>query len=487
MDSIRINLNKCDRQSFLSFINNINNNGKFDFKAHNPADDTVMQDRYTYKKNGDRISIVYETKAQTLILTAPQRIMNELTALLPAEIANDDRIRAVSENKKTIEQQKVLDSEKNGKPFKKRKSENKLLASDQKAPIVSKTDKESVKSNSARQEMHSAAKTSIKNRSDNTVGDKRTFQKENIAKIAKPRSVDKSSNGKSDIGNKTKSSAQSKAQADGINQKDSKIQTTNTFTIKKVSSDKFNELLKKIKANKSMRYKLISSNDDVKVYAITSHGEKANVKFEGGNIQLGGTRGDLYSELQLMMSQVSDYKTAIKSHIKSTGEAKRASEIEKQLKKMLPAAYEFLSEHSKIDLAIGIYDINNSAVVLSDYSTLLIPCFRGLERLIFDLQHAQSIEVKMIGQAYEKEDGNYVLKSGYRRKIPSVIYAEVMAALYTEYFKHRNFYAHSDGGYDNISRIISDKSQVQTIFNHIMEVINYNGKKLKEIGFRIEK
>ena len=145
----------------------------------------------------------------------------------------------------------------------------------------------------------------------------------------------------------------------------------------------------------------------------------------------------------------------------------------------------FLSEQSKIDLAIGIIDINNSAVVLSDYSTLLIPCFRGLERLIFDLQHAQGIVVKMIGQAYEKEDGSYVLKSGYRKKIPSVIYAEVMASLYTEYFKYRNFYSHSDGGFDNVSRVISDKQQVLDIFNHIMDVINYNGKKLQEIRFRI--
>ena len=64
---------------------------------------------------------------------------------------------------------------------------------------------------------------------------------------------------------------------------------------------------------------------------------------------------------------------------------------------------------------------------------LLITPYRALEKLIYDLQQAEGINVKMIGQAYEKDDdGNYMLKKGYRKRIGSVVYAEVMAALYTD-------------------------------------------------------
>ena len=132
-------------------------------------------------------------------------------------------------------------------------------------------------------------------------------------------------------------------------------------------------------------------------------------------------------------------------------------------------------------------DIGNSEVRLSDYSVLLVPPYRGLERFIFDLQQAKSISVKMIGQAYEKEDsGKHVLKQCYRRK-NGIVYSEVMSALYCEYFEKRNFYAHSDNTELGNSRIIGDKATAKSIFDRLCEIINYNGKKLKETGFTVIK
>ncbi len=451
MESVRLNYNKCAEQSFSLFINNINSSGGFKLRAHNPADNSILQDRYTFTKNKYRISVVYETKSQTLIVTAPDAVMGDVTAQLPKDIAS----RSNDEHSgKPAEQKTQNKARPNAQPRAKTEA-----SSDVKTPRANAKKAEQAPDNSS-----TPAKTRQK-----------MAQKTNSKKGAP---VDNAPSANKANKNAKRPTAQQKEQNKSV--------AENTFTIKKISPEKFDELLKKIKANKNMRYKQASTSGIAKAYAVSSHGDKVFVKYENGNIELSGSRGDLYGEIQLYMSQLSDYKTAIKTHIKYSGEEKRAQDIERQLKKKLPDAFEFLSDQSKLDLAIGVIDINNSAVVLSDYSTLLIPCFRGLERLIFDLQHAQGIVVKMIGQAYEKEDGRYVLKSGYRKKIPSVIYAEVMAALYTEYFLQRNFYAHSDGGYDNISRIISDKKQVQSIFNHILEVINYNGKKLREIGFRIQ-
>ena len=184
--------------------------------------------------------------------------------------------------------------------------------------------------------------------------------------------------------------------------------------------------------------------------------------------------------------QPPDKSTAITKPPPVPQKTKKAVEMEKRLKKLLPTAFEFLCEQSKTDFIIGMTDITNDHVRLSDYSMLLVPLYRALERLIFDLQQAEGINVKMIGQGYEKDDaGRYILKSGYQKRIASIIYGEVMAALYTEYFEKRNFYAHSDITGDALSRVITDKAMVKNILAKLIALIEYNAKKLKEIDFSL--
>ncbi len=514
MDFLRNNYNKCSEQTFKQFIDLLNKSGSFVLRSHRPADKSVLQDRYTFTSRGRRISLVYETKAQTLVVTAPSDIMNEVVAVLPAEATSEhkrekqlspepDKPKANNEKPKSPDKPKASGEKSKGNNDK-TKNSDKPKANNEKAKAVEKPNTpDKPKANNEKPKAVEKPNTPEKPKANNDkpktnnekakAVDKPKGSNEKTKTSDKPKAVDKpkGSNEKTKTSDKPKVN-NDKAKTTGRRGKEQKAQgekgkpSGGVFKVDKIDAERCKELLKKIKANKSMRYK--TSVDDVdgsKTYAITSGGNKAIIRYSGGSMQLSGAPSDLYSELQLMLSGLSDYKTAIDTHIKYVGEEKRSSAIERQLKKKLPAAFEFLSEQSKIDLAIGIIDINNSAVVLSDYSTLLIPCFRGLERLIFDLQHAQNISVKMIGQAYEKEDGVYVLKAGYRRKIPSVVYAEVMAALYGEYVARRNFYAHSDNS-GNVSRVISDKSVVLGIFNHIMDVINYNGKKLQEIGFRIK-
>ncbi len=166
---------------------------------------------------------------------------------------------------------------------------------------------------------------------------------------------------------------------------------------------------------------------------------------------------------------------------------KQAQAAEKKLKKLLPCAFEYLSVLSKNDLTSALTDIYNDEIRLSDYSGLLVSPYRGLERLIYDLQTAEGIKVKMIGQAYEKrDDGSYCLKSGYRKRIKSVIYNEVMSALYTEYFEKRNFYLHSNNSLSSESRVIREKGEARKIFDNLLAIIEYNCEKLKEIRFSVK-
>lgn len=274
------------------------------------------------------------------------------------------------------------------------------------------------------------------------------------------------------------------------------------LTLKKYTADRFEKALKKISEEKK-RYKLSSDGvaDKGKATELVSHivkgdGVKLKLRYMPKKqvLQLQGKHGALFDELRILLSEQTDYKAAVAAHIekesgkqeKSSAQAenKNAAKVERQLKKLIPSAYGFLSEQSKIDFTIGVIELINSTAEHYDYSMLLLPPFRGLERLIFDLQRAQSVVVKMIGQAYEKENGQYALKASYRRKINSIVYAEVMAALYREYYEKRNYYAHSDSTGEDTRRI-SSRAEAQAVFTAMLEKVEYNCKKLLEIRFSV--
>lgn len=273
----------------------------------------------------------------------------------------------------------------------------------------------------------------------------------------------------------SKQSQKSKQQTQPTKQKQSQPQKSKqdkpkktaplqSATIKNVGAKRLEWLIKDLEES-SVKVRT-SQQDKAKVYALSSGKESVEIRREeGGLITLKGVQSGLYTEVKTKLESKSDLKL---------------------LKKYVPTALRYLSESSKIDLSNGISDLNNIGR-LSDYSVLLMAPCRALEKFIYDLEHAQNINVKMIGQAYEKDDsGKYSLKKGYLKRIRSVIYPEVMTALYSEYFATRNFYLHSDNSADSKSRGISDKAEAQRILNRLLYVIEYNSIKLSEIGFTVE-
>ena len=237
-----------------------------------------------------------------------------------------------------------------------------------------------------------------------------------------------------------------------------------TITIKNVGAKRLEWVIKDlgesgVKVRTTRQEKVVD-------YSLTRGKDVLEVRREeGGAITLKGGGSGLLTDVKTQLESKSNLKL---------------------LKKYVPTALRYLSESSKIDLSNGISDLSNIGR-LSDYSVMLMTPCRALEKFIYDLEHAQNINVKMIGQAYEKDDsGKYSLKKGYLKRIRSVIYPEVMAALYTEYFATRNFYLHSDNSADSKPRGISDKAEAQRILDRLLSVIEYNSIKLGEIGFTVE-
>ena len=265
----------------------------------------------------------------------------------------------------------------------------------------------------------------------------------------------------------------------------------NDFSLKKYTEERFDSALKSLK-NVKIRYKLKSRQGSgaarVNVYEVSEGKNKLTVTYmpEKQVLQIQGKATDFSRSVQTYFSEGGDYKSAVKAHIEQKQTDEKAADVEKRLKKYLPIASSFLSAQAKIDFSIGIVDLLSGNIVLSDYSSLLIPPYRGLEKFIFDLEQAQGIKVKMVGQAYEKnEEGAYALKALYRKRIGSIVYAEVMAALYTEYNSTRNYYVHSGPQMQN--KVINDKNQAIAIYENMLAVVEYNAKKLREIGFTVKK
>ncbi|MGN1093786.1 MAG: hypothetical protein ACI4SC_02270 [Candidatus Neoclostridium sp.] len=403
-------------------------------------------DRFGLVKSGKRVIIVYDVKAAMLSITAFDEQFGEVCSLW-------EKFSTVGSSKDVAP-----------KAVKKPTS-----AADQKNEKKKENNIKSPKQNKSEQSKP---------------------QQQNKPEQSKPQQQNKSEQNKPQQQNKPEQS-KPQQQIKPDQTKSAEQPLKNDFSLKKYTVERFDSALKSLK-NVKIKYKLKSRQGSgaarVDVYEVSEGKNKLTVTYmpEKQVLQIQGKATDFSRSVQTYFSEGGDYKSAVKAHIEQKQTDEKAADVEKRLKKYLPIASSLLSAQAKIDFSIGIVDLLSGNIVLSDYSSLLIPPYRGLEKFIFDLEQAQGIKVKMVGQAYEKnEEGAYVLKALYRKRIGSIVYAEVMAALYTEYNSTRNYYVHSGPQMQN--KVINDKNQAIAIYENMLAVVEYNAKKLREIGFTMKK
>ena len=469
-ETVRRNLFSVQAEDAHRYGDMLKASKAFEFKSYLSVSENCHLERYRFTHSKGKLVIVYDTKAFMLSFSGKPAVLTDALNVcsLPAfnpNAGSDAEIGAefFAEKSDNIKQENLRQDVK--------KSEGNAPTKQDVKKSEGSAPKQDVKKSEG-----SASKTESK-KNQPTVPKQEVKEKDN-KKSAKP------NNGKNlNIADKADS---------GTHAGQEKPEYKNGYAIKKCPQNRIDGFIERIKALKGVTVSVDNaSGSDVVTYVIADkkRQQKCLLRYtpKSQSAQLQGKRSNLFGEVQVILCSNSDFSEAMGSHIKLTGEPKRAGTVQRDLRKLLPDAFELLSEPSKIDIGIGMIDIGNDEVKLSDYSVLLVPPYRGLERFIFDLQQARGISVKMIGQAYEKDDaGNYMLKAGYKKK-NGVVYSEVMSALYTEYFAQRNFYAHSDNTELNVTRVLSDKAAARKIFGHLCEVINYNAKKLKEIGFTLQK
>lgn len=437
-------------------------------------------DRYGLVKNAKRTVIVYDVKAAMLSVTAFGEQFREVCEIfdkivrLPPSAQN--RTKTVADEKTTPPAARPDNKKTFAKSFVGQKNEaTPSVRANKDKPVPKTGAAESKKKSDKDSALESSDKTghkTVKKKTDNLVAGTKIAAS---AAVQKPDAA-KSKNSKTDaVPKKTDAKSDS---------------AKNDFALKKYTTERFNAAVESLKEDKikiKLKSRQGSASLAVDVYEVSAGGSKLTVSYmpEKKILQIQGKATDFSRKVQTLFSESVDYKSAVNAHIEQKQTDERAGDVEKRLKKYLPVGCMYLSSQAKIDFSIGIVDLLSGNIVLSDYSSLLIPPYRGLEKFIFDLEQAQGIKVKMIGQAYEKnEDGKYVLKAVYRKRIGSIVFAEVMSALYTEYNSTRNFYVHSAAGAQ--TKVINDKNQAIAIYENMLSEVEYNAKKLREIGFTMQ-
>ena len=539
----KIEYRDCSPEKAESFVAALEKSGIAVRVSFSAASDVSHFDRYGFDCAGRRLGVVYDRKAKILSVTAPDDVSERIKKLYaglkiqaanpkqnqnqptnkPKSPAPDSRPQKKTEAADAKTANKTVAAESENSPARApRRPEGKTDTTDTKAakksvatdtnnsrphltrgvPKAGEITKES-KTDSARSATGADVKTANKTvaaESENSparaprppegrtaVPDAKTAKKTPVTETIdqkKTQSADKKSPQKPPADNKTPQKQPQKP----VVAPDAESQGGN-LSFKKFTEERFGDVIARLKKRKEFKVAAPTVQDKGKqtetvTIVVASGGQKLKLRFMPKKqvLQVQGKQESLFSEVRLVVSEESDFKSAVTAHAESAD--KKASEFNRQLKKLMPTAVRYMSEQVKLDFTIGVIEILDSSSEHYDYSMLLLPPFRGLERFIFDIQRAQNVVVKMIGQAYEKENGEYVLKASYRRKINSVVYPEVLGALYREYFATRNFYTHSDAvGGEN--RVISTRKQAVDVFTHLCEVVEYNCRKLDEIRFSI--
>lgn len=479
-----------DRAAVGDFVAALSKKG-YEQVSHIPPTEKSHFERFGLVKNARRVVIVFDVKAKMVSITAfgdqfkeicsefeksRSYAKNNKTALSPDD---DSAAKAVPGQEK--KQLKISYGD-NNKPYAgdKNGAAQKSASTGDMANQDARTANTAVKAQNNRKVPTKKSGAPQKNqnaaKSDNQIMPERSERRANIP----PKQAD----------TKPENRTENRQKADARTPSARPEQCKNDFALKKYTAERFAAAISSLKDNK-IKLKLKSNQGSgasrVDIYEVSSGKSKLTVCYmpEKKILQIQGKATDFSRKVQTLFSESVDYKSAVKAHIEQKQTDERAATVEKRLKKYLPVGCMYLSPQAKIDFSIGIVDLLSGNIVLSDYSSLLIPPYRGLEKLIFDLEQSQGIKVKMIGQAYEKnDDGEYCLKAVYRRRIGSVVFAEVMAALYTEYNSTRNFYVHSAAGTQ--TKVINDKNQAIAIYEKMLSVVEYNAKKLREIGFTLK-
>ncbi len=439
-------------ENYIRFADSVEQLG-FTLVTHTPYTKTSHYDKFGFLYEGKKVVVVYDTKAKMLTLTCQSAAMKKISPVakqLCAPSTASDASDGKKDKGKAVEGKAPAEKSQSGKK------------NEPKGGAKQKYEKKNKNKESAAQ------------------SDKKQPPAKQSKQTEKPAQASKQLDRETDLKQKDKSGKRDRSDKDKHDQTRS-----DTVVIGGIYQLSFRKALHKIRNNSELRINTLKTRNFGKVneennYTVIRADKECALRYmpSVGQLDVSGEIAGQIADVFLSLGG-----TKVSSTVK---EEKREVKEEKSrytaiLKKYLPTALEYLSVSAQNNLGSGFDEINKASDHY-EYSMFLLAPFKGLENFIFELQRAKDIEVKLIGQAYDKDErGRYILKSAYTKKV-GVVYSEVLAALYTEYYEKRNFYMHSTAA---DSHKIGSKEEAKEIIVKLFSVIEYNCKKLKEIGFSL--
>ncbi len=427
--------------------------------THTPHSEKSHFDKTGFLYDNKKVVLVYDVKANMLTVTAQENAIKKLSTLIDNKKGQD----------KPNEQKNKPEKSSKGNQNKAKDTKKNLFSE-----LFAKKDKKASLNNEKELKKNSVDKKAKKENPKEQLKKEKQKIKDQQKEQAKQKEQVKQKNKQAEIKEKVLPSIQPVEQVEiepmkGRNGIYSVIVDCYPLSFAKAMHKIRNDeevkinTLRASKSNSEYNYVVIVGDKQCEIF----------YKQDEGTLDISGEATSKIKDIFLMFGGKEKYA--------STTDAVKLDDYVVVLKNKMPSALAFLSSQEKNDLASGLRELEK-AVDHYEYSMFLLSPFKGLENFIFDLLKSKNITVKMIGQAYEKsENGAYVLKESYQNRC-GVVYSEVMAALYEEYFATRNFYAHADV---NGSHNIGSKKDAIAVVNKIYKTIEYNCKKLTEINFRI--
>ncbi len=430
-------------ENYLKFSADVQSKLRFTKVTHTPHSDRNQFDKHGFLANGRKVVVSYDIKANILSLTAQEDAMKKMLSLAKALSSVESKKEAVT-----------------GKPTAKRVQNEKQVDKKKEKQVAERS-----------------AKSAQKKKSDVKADKKARKQADPPKPERKGKAQDKKQEskptkqpaGKKSVSDKAKTAKKQKQltiAADGV-------------LIRDCYSLAFTNALQAIRADEEVRINTLRAgnlgkDNETTRYTLIKNGKETQLEFypAAGELRLSGEGAREFKQPFIEFG-------GMEEQVKQKATRANGSRYDKLLKTKMPTAYGYLSESERNDFGAG-YDELSKAKDHYEYSMFLLSPFKGLENFIIDLQAKQAISVKMIGQAYDKDGkGNYILKECYRKKC-GIVYSEVLVALYGEYYAKRNHYAHADG---TGAHRIKNKAQAVAILDELFAIVEYNCKKLQEIGF----
>lgn len=501
-------------EDYLDFTEKVENSLGYTKVTHTPHSAKNHFDKYGYLNCGRKIVVVYDTKAKILSFTAPDAEMKKLSSIARS-ISQKGNSEKKSEKQTELGQkgvQKKTDQAK--QPNSKSASQGKTATTQESKSVKKDKDalKKSKKTSSKEKQSQQQSITEKESKKDKKAKAKAQKEQERLAKEKQEkekRAQEAEQKKKEDLDRKKRAKEEklarhmqaqqrkeekrkAKKQAEKQvsqsqekpvqEEKTVKVTQGNYCLIKQCYPLTFTKAFHRIRNTQDLNINTLKTLnfgtiDQIDRYVVVKNGQESEIKYtkSSGTLEIFGQIIDDVKPYFIAFgaNEVIDARTETDS---------KDGLYDDVLRSLMPTAIEFLSAQERTDLGAG-YDELIKSKQHYEYSMFLLSPFKALENFIFDLQKSEGIVVKLIGQAYDKDDsGRYQLKECYRKK-SGVVFSEVMSALYTEYYTTRNHYTHSGDG--QVHQIKS-KSQAIQVVSHMIQAIEYNCQKLKEINYKIK-